>query len=49
MEADNGRLGNWVKIMDTTLRDGEQTQRVSFAPGEKLSIAQAMLQLLKVN
>jgi D-citramalate synthase len=38
-----------IEILDTTLRDGEQTQRVSFAPGEKLSIAQAMLQLLRVN
>jgi D-citramalate synthase len=38
-----------IQIVDTTLRDGEQTQRVSFSPGEKLNIAQAMLQLLKVD
>lgn len=38
-----------IQILDTTLRDGEQTQRVSFSPGEKLNIAQAMLQLLKVD
>ena len=44
-----GSESRTIDIVDTTLRDGEQTQRVSFSPGEKLSIAQAMLQLLKVD
>lgn len=35
--------------MDTTLRDGEQTQGVSYSPAEKVNVAKALLQLLKVD
>ena len=38
-----------VEIMDTTLRDGEQTSGVSFTAGEKLTVAQLLLEELGVN
>ena len=41
--------GRHIEIMDTTLRDGEQTQGVSFTPDEKVNIAKALLQLLQVD
>ena len=33
-----------IEIMDTTLRDGEQTSGVSFVPHEKLMIARLLLE-----
>ena len=38
-----------IEIMDTTLRDGEQTSGVSFAAQEKLSIATLLLEEIRVD
>ena len=38
-----------LEIMDTTLRDGEQTSGVSFTSLEKLTLAKLLLKELKVD
>lgn len=38
-----------IEIMDTTLRDGEQTSGVSFSAAEKLTMAKLLLEELKVD
>jgi len=38
-----------IYILDTTLRDGEQTNHVSFSPDEKLIITQNLLSIMKID
>jgi D-citramalate synthase len=38
-----------IEIMDTTLRDGEQTSSVSFSASEKLTLAKLLLEELQVD
>ncbi|MCB1320891.1 MAG: 2-isopropylmalate synthase [Leptospiraceae bacterium] len=42
-------MHQYIEIMDTTLRDGEQTDGVSFSTFEKMQIARYLLENLKVD
>lgn len=44
-----GVRGRRIEIMDTTLRDGEQTEGISIMPEEKLLLAKQLLETLKVD
>lgn len=46
---DYQRISPFVEIMDSTLRDGEQTNGVSFLPHEKLIIARKLLHDVNVD
>ena len=38
-----------IEVMDTTLRDGEQAEGISMMPEEKRTIAQRLLEVVKVD
>ena len=38
-----------IAIMDTTLRDGEQTPNVAYTPIEKLHLAKFLLERVRVD
>lgn len=48
MEQKN-RFGRYVELLDTTLRDGEQTPGVAFTPQEKQQLARMLLGKLRVD
>ena len=45
----NTLTNNYIEIMDTTLRDGEQTSGVSFSATEKLTISKLLISELSVD
>ena len=47
--SNEGREPRYIAVMDTTLRDGEQTPNVSYTPEEKLLIARRLLVDVEVD
>ena len=45
----NSSANNYIEIMDTTLRDGEQTSGVSFSASEKLTISKLLINELSID
>ena len=45
----NPLANNYIEIMDTTLRDGEQTSGVSFSASEKLTISKLLISELSID
>jgi len=43
------KTDHYVEVMDTTLRDGEQTPGVAFTPAEKLELAKLLVNRVKVD
>jgi len=43
------REGKRIEVMDTTLRDGEQTPDIAYSPAEKLQLARMLLGEVKVD
>ena len=45
----NNRFARYVEVLDTTLRDGEQTPGVAYTPAEKFEIARLFISHLHID